>query len=145
MEAIIDGAKVTSNSELGDIFVENMILFSNRNAILKDKFIQILRNDGFKCCHPNDGWVDRENNEIYLAYSYFNDGLDIGELLMIAYNPTCTNNGEIRPVKIIDKIKRVIGSGFNYKFEDIKIKKSEEMKEFIESLKSTSQKRGLKR
>lgn len=49
------------------------------------KWIKRLRANGFKAAHPNDGWVDRENNTLHFAYPQFNDGADVGDMVMLGW------------------------------------------------------------
>ncbi len=62
----------------------------------KQEWIEQLRKEGFKAAHPNDGWVDREENSITLVYPQFNDGVKIGDKIMLGWP-----NGNLRPVRII--------------------------------------------
>lgn len=50
------------------------------------QWITKLRAAGIKAAHPDDGWVDRERNEIHLAYPQFHDGLEVGDLLALGYH-----------------------------------------------------------
>lgn len=47
------------------------------------EWIKGLRANGVKASHPDDGWVDREKNEIHLCYPQFNDGLKVGDRLAL--------------------------------------------------------------
>jgi len=48
-------------------------------------WIKELRSTGVAAAHPDDGWVNREKNEIYLAYPQFNDGLTIGSKIALGW------------------------------------------------------------
>jgi len=77
------------------------------------EWIENLRKQGYKASHPNDGWVDRENNKIYLAYPQFNDGIGVNDKLMIG-SPNSDNN---RPVRITGKLDQFAMT--YYLFEDL--------------------------
>lgn len=78
-------------------------------------WIAELRNKGFKAAHPNDGWVNRKDNEIVLCYPQFNDGLKIGDTMMLGW-PGDTERQ--RPIKIIGE-RHTFTKLVYYKFEDI--------------------------
>jgi len=94
-------------------FVKQWHEICDEHETKKNTWIKELRAVGFKAAHPNDGWVNREKNEIYFAYPYFNDGADIGDKVMISFSPDST-----RPVRLIGSR---CGLMLTYwKFEDIK-------------------------
>lgn len=74
----------------------------NRMELIEKEWIKKLRTEGFKASHPNDGWVDRKNKSICLAYPHFNDGLQVGDKLMLGW-PSFYDGftQSIRPVKVI--------------------------------------------
>jgi hypothetical protein len=78
------------------------------------QWIANLRAAGFKAAHPNDGWVDRGKNEVYLAYPQFNDGAEIGDLVMIGWP---YKSSRPRPVRIVGK-REWLG-GVYWRFEDV--------------------------
>jgi hypothetical protein len=75
-------------------------------------WIEHLREKGFKASHPNDGWVDRENHEVYFAYPQFNDGADVGDLVMLGWSDDKKSE---RPIRLIGKRELLLTY---YKFED---------------------------
>ena len=78
---------------------------------MERKWIQDLRAHGFKAAHPNDGWVNRETNEVVFTYPQFNDGAGIGDLVMIGW----AGDKDQRPVRLIAQRR---GFLLHWKFED---------------------------
>jgi len=75
-----------------------------------------LRAAGFKAAHPNDGWVNRKDCEMYFAYPQFNDGAVIGDIVMLG----CPFDKQSwRPVRLIDMRVTAIGKMVWWKFEDM--------------------------
>ena len=82
-------------------------------------WIEGLRKAGFKAAHPNDGWVDRKNNVVQLVYPQFNDGADIGDLVMLGWH---NNPQRCRPVRLIGKRNSMFCNSVVYwSFEDVEI------------------------
>lgn len=50
-----------------------------------EAWIAMLRREGIKAAHPDDGWVDRENNTVHFAYPQFNDGAGIGDKIALGW------------------------------------------------------------
>jgi hypothetical protein len=48
-----------------------------------DEWIAFLRQRGIVGAHPNDGWVDREKQELILTYPQFNDGIAVGKRMAL--------------------------------------------------------------
>lgn len=73
-----------SNGSLsGDCLVANWQRICRKGERDKQEWITGLRARGVKASHPDDGWVDRMNNEIHLMYPDFDDGIAIGDLLAL--------------------------------------------------------------
>lgn len=79
-------------------------------------WIADLRSKGFKAAHPNDGWVNRETNEVFFSYPQFNDGADIGDLVMLGWP---WKNGNHRPIRLTGKSVSVLGNMTYWTFEDV--------------------------
>ena len=79
------------------------------------RWVAGLRERGFKAAHPNDGWVDRENNEINFNYPQFNDGAGVGDLVMLGQH--FSNPEELRPVRLTGSVKSVFFDDV-FSFED---------------------------
>jgi hypothetical protein len=51
----------------------------------KQAWIADLRERGIKAAHPDDGWVDRNENSILFCYPQFNDGVDVGDFVALGH------------------------------------------------------------
>jgi len=80
------------------------------------KWIDGLRAAGFKAAHPNDGWVNRKYNEVFFSYPHFNDGADIGDLVMLGW---AWDKNSWRPVRLIGKRVTSLGKMTWWQFEDM--------------------------
>jgi hypothetical protein len=47
------------------------------------EWIKKLRAFGIKAAHPNDGWHEKEHQEVTLCYPRFNDGVEIGDQIAL--------------------------------------------------------------
>ena len=79
-----------------------------------EEWVAKLRAEGFKAAHPNDGWVDRKNNELQMAYPDFNDGMGVGDKVMLGWH----DQGH-RPA-VITGIRHSVFNLTFWKFEDLK-------------------------
>jgi hypothetical protein len=77
--------------------VARAVAIDRQMASEKAQWIADLRSQGVKAAHPDDGWVDRDENKVHLCYPDFNDGLVVGDLLALGW-PDCY------------RIVRVVGS-----------------------------------
>ena len=80
------------------------------------KWIENLRVMGFKAAHPNDGWVNRGRNEVFLAYPQFNDGAGEGDLVMLGWP---WDKESWRPIKLTGKRETSVGKMVWWGFEDV--------------------------
>lgn len=56
----------------------------------KGLWIAKLRYEGYVAAHPNDGWVNRGDHTLHLAYPHFQDKrIEVGDKIMLgwAYEP----------------------------------------------------------
>jgi len=81
----------------------------------KAEFISLMRGNGFKAAHPNDGWVDRQNLTIHMCYPYFDDGIQVGDKIMIAFASDAPEKR--RPVLVTGVSKKPFL--LRYDFEDL--------------------------
>jgi len=88
---------------------------AEERGIDKQLWIKNLRELGIKAAHPDDGWVDREENSVYFAYPYFNDKPKKGDLIVLGW-PDNKN----RIVRVIEsKRTGVFLQGKRYFFEEL--------------------------
>lgn len=78
------------------------------------EWIANLRDSGFKAAHPNDGWVDRKNNEVHFAYPQFNDGANAGDKVMLGWPG---DPKSYRPIRLVE-LRPTFAGGQWWKFED---------------------------
>lgn len=74
-----------ANDEAGARFVQGYYEIVAQRKLDEQDWVKELRAQGVKACHPNDGWVDRENNKIHLCYPLFNDGVGVGDKIMLGW------------------------------------------------------------
>lgn len=68
----------------------------DRDLALQERaWVEQLRTSGIRAAHPDDGWVNRDENKIHLAYPQFNDGIGIGALVALG-----SPSGKTRIVRI---------------------------------------------
>lgn len=48
-------------------------------------WIAELRSKGIKAAHPDDGWVNRDNNSIQFVYPQFNDKPKAGDRIVLGW------------------------------------------------------------
>ena len=78
------GEVVSSNgSKAADGFVDTYARICQEAEDRKREWISTLRFKGVKAAHPDDGWVDRVENSVILAYPQFNDGVHIEDLIAL--------------------------------------------------------------
>ncbi|MDD3040057.1 F-BAR domain-containing protein [Bacteroides sp.] len=71
---------------LNDGGVEFMKAFDNivRERMEAEKeWIKSLRKRGIKAAHPDDGWVNKEHNIVFLSHPQFFDGVNIGDTIAL--------------------------------------------------------------
>lgn len=79
----------------------------------KLEWIEKLREQGIKVAHPDDGWVDREKNEIILVYPQFDDGVIDGCLMALGWP------WKYRIVKVISHRIGLFGNLVYWRFENL--------------------------
>jgi hypothetical protein len=58
---------------------------SHLSVAAEREWIDRLREMGAKAAHPDDGWVNRHERKVHLAYPQFDDGLAVGDLLALGW------------------------------------------------------------
>lgn len=105
-----DGLCKSNNVE----FINNWKRIGKEMAENEREWVEQLRSQGVKAAHPDDGWVDRENNTIYFAYPQFNDGVQIGDTIALGWDWHRT-----RLVRVIGVIEQPLMGEPRYAFEPI--------------------------
>ncbi len=52
---------------------------------LEVAWLSMLRREGIKAAHPDDGWVNRQKNTVHFAYPQFDDGAGIGDRIALGW------------------------------------------------------------
>lgn len=68
------------------------------NERSRKAWITTLRSMDVKAARADDGWVDRERNEVTMCYPDFNDGLKVGDWLALG-----RHDGKTRIVEIVEE------------------------------------------
>ena len=80
MKEHIDLCK-TSNPDIMSTWAKICIDGQKEN----DDWIEMLKKNGIDAAHPDDGWVNRETNEVLLCYPQFNKGVRVGSLVALGW------------------------------------------------------------
>lgn len=85
------------------------------DVITEDKrqtreWVEDLRQRGVRAAHPDDGWVNRDTNEVIMTYPYFCGNLKVNDIIVLG------DYREYRVVRIIAIREAYIGSYKYYKF-----------------------------
>lgn len=77
------------------------------------QWITMLKADGVKASHPEDGWVDREKNEVFFCYPQFggDDNVSFGDRVALG------RPGKYRIVEIIGSRRVILGDMKYWKFK----------------------------
>src|SRR5690606_12785486 len=79
-------------------------------------WIKELRKKHIKAAHPDDGWVNRDENYINFCYPHFRDTIKVGDLILLGWHWNENN----RVVEII-KIEKTMFNLTNYFFKETEI------------------------
>ena len=66
----------------------------------QDSWIAALRAAGVRAAHPDDGWVDREENTVYFCYPQFDDGVAVGDLIALGWPQWGSEKPQHRVVRV---------------------------------------------
>ena len=68
-------------------FLINMEKIKRDSENKKNIWVEWLKEGGIKGAHPDDGWHNREECYFSFSYPYFNNGVDIGDMVALGdYN-----------------------------------------------------------
>ena len=79
------GEVLKSNSIPGDEFVITYANICRKVQEEKRVWVDMLRSNGIKAAHPDDGWVNRKENKVHFAYPQFDDGISIGDKVALGH------------------------------------------------------------
>ena len=88
-------------------------------GLSKKEWIKELRELGFQAAHPYDDWAKKKGrpDQLHLAYPQFNDGVDLGALVMLGWPKN--SKEELRPVIIVGKEEDSKDKKVWWHYEDI--------------------------
>lgn len=89
----------------------NICLDSQRQH---DRWVSDLRAQGVKAAHPDDGWVDRERDSVQFAYPQFDDGPQVGDVIVLGWPSEPVKNRWVEVTKIAESFLGCI----HYYFKD---------------------------
>lgn len=101
-----------------DKWVNSWIAIDKKQVKDEKSWVDKLRENGIKAAHPDDGWVDRKNNEVQFCYPQFNDGVKIGDLIALGWH----FDDSFRVVKVIGTRKnRLFSDMIYYAFKEVDV------------------------
>jgi len=92
-------------------FVDNWNSIGVKMEEDKRKWVAALREQGVKAAHPDDGWVNREKNNVFFCYPQFNDYPKVGDTIALGWAD------KWRLVKVTEIIPCHFGTDVRYAFE----------------------------
>lgn len=106
-----DGLMTSTNAH--HILSYNQICEDYENS--RALWISELKANGYKAAHPDDGWVNRENNTVQFAYPHFNLFPQVGDKIMLGWHSEPNNRTvEITSVQEVG----ICSKRTEYKFKD---------------------------
>lgn len=100
-----DGLARSNGSEAGNhaLAIYNQVV--REQAAAKIEWVKLLRENGVKAAHPDDGWVNREKYWVILCYPQFDDGVRVGDEICLGWP-----DREWNPIVTVTRIEK---SGFD--------------------------------
>ena len=95
--------------------IERWDRVAKERGIAAAQWIRFLRQIGVKAAHPDDGWVNRDNNSVFFCYPQFNDKPKAGDLICLGSHYEKDN----RIVRVTDRKKSIISRSVTYYFEEL--------------------------
>ncbi len=111
-----DNSKIRACVSGKSDFVNRWLDICDKSHNRETKWIALLRYWGFKAAHPNDGWIDREDKNIFFSYPQFFDNLQVGDMVMLGW--ASDEPKKWRPVRVIKKMDWFMSS-HKWAFKDI--------------------------
>lgn len=110
------GEEIIGRGSVGLDFVKNYANYQSQYARMEKEWIEMLRRNGIKAAHPDDGWVDRSENSIHFSYPQFNDNPQVGDLIMLGW----PNDPKriVRVVMILPYLSFIIDNNVKYMFSE---------------------------
>jgi len=102
----------SNGSEAGNRALAVWHRLCDESACRRQEWIRALRQQGIRAAHPDDGWVNRADNEVHLCYPHFDDGLGVGDLLALGWE----SRGH-RVVRVTGVRRTIMGLRW-YRFND---------------------------
>ncbi|QIW89731.1 hypothetical protein PQE71_gp049 [Bacillus phage Izhevsk] len=113
-----DGLCESNNKNFVDTW-NNVVDDYNKN---ERRWIEDLKLQGVKASHPDDGWVDRIGNKVFLQYPQFNNYPEVGDTIALGWA------SKYRLVKVVKIEEMYLGLKPRYAFEPIETDEPKEEK-----------------
>jgi hypothetical protein len=96
--------------------IERWDKIAEQNGIEAAQWVRFLRSLGIKAAHPDDGWVDRAENNVIFCYPQFNDKPKVSDLVVLGSH----YNSKNRIVRITRAAKwGIVSRSTKYYFEQV--------------------------
>lgn len=82
-------------------FVETWARICREGHNTELEWIAKLRAVGVKGSHPDDGWVNREQNYVSFVYPQFNDGPQVGDMIALGWSGKTNKTRICRVTKVV--------------------------------------------
>ena len=79
LEAVTVNDRAGPAKDFGRIWAASVAKGKREEAL----WIERLRADGIKAAHPDDGWIDRDEDSVFFSYPQFNDGVRVGDRIAL--------------------------------------------------------------
>ena len=70
---------------LQEDFDEKMMGYETERRSYENLWVDSLIRRGIKAAHPDDGWVDREENKVVFCYPQFRMQVNVGDLIALGW------------------------------------------------------------
>jgi len=83
----------------------------NSEVSLINDWLRTLQESGIAAAHPDDGWVDDNENTLTLVYPHYNDGIQVGALVALG------TYDKYRVVRLTNRIQSKLTGQVRWAFE----------------------------